>query len=73
MKLLLLGCNGQVGWELQRSLLPLGEVLSENNKRQLWTPPGFAHAFISFSVTAGFCIKRQISTRRRPSAALNAQ
>jgi len=27
MKLLLLGCNGQVGWELQRSLLPLGEVI----------------------------------------------
>ena len=26
MKLLLLGCNGQVGWELQRALLPLGEV-----------------------------------------------
>jgi dTDP-4-dehydrorhamnose reductase len=28
MKLLLLGCNGQVGWELQRSLLPLGEVIA---------------------------------------------
>ena len=28
MKLLLLGCNGQVGWELQRSLLPLGDVLT---------------------------------------------
>jgi dTDP-4-dehydrorhamnose reductase len=28
MKLLLLGCNGQVGWELQRSLLPLGEVIT---------------------------------------------
>lgn len=26
MKLLLLGCNGQVGWELQRSLAPLGEL-----------------------------------------------
>jgi dTDP-4-dehydrorhamnose reductase len=26
MKILLLGANGQVGWELQRSLLPLGEV-----------------------------------------------
>jgi dTDP-4-dehydrorhamnose reductase len=26
MKLLLLGCNGQVGWELQRALLPLGHV-----------------------------------------------
>ncbi len=28
MKILLLGCNGQVGWELQRSLLPLGELLA---------------------------------------------
>ena len=27
MKLLLLGCNGQVGWELQRSLRPLGELV----------------------------------------------
>ncbi|MBE7366276.1 dTDP-4-dehydrorhamnose reductase [Ramlibacter pallidus] len=26
MKILLFGCNGQVGWELQRSLAPLGEV-----------------------------------------------
>ena len=28
MKVLLLGKNGQVGWELQRSLSPLGEVLA---------------------------------------------
>ncbi|MGM9489000.1 dTDP-4-dehydrorhamnose reductase [Ideonella sp. YS5] len=28
MKILLLGPNGQVGWELQRSLQPLGEVLA---------------------------------------------
>ena len=28
MKLLLLGCNGQVGWELQRALQPLGEVIA---------------------------------------------
>ena len=28
MKILLLGKNGQVGWELQRSLAPLGEVLA---------------------------------------------
>ena len=26
MKMLLLGCNGQVGWELQRALAPLGKV-----------------------------------------------
>lgn len=28
MRLLLLGKNGQVGWELQRSLAPLGEVIA---------------------------------------------
>lgn len=28
MKILLLGKNGQVGWELQRALAPLGEVLA---------------------------------------------
>ncbi len=28
MKILLLGKNGQVGWELQRSLIPLGEVVA---------------------------------------------
>ena len=28
MKILLFGKNGQVGWELQRSLAPLGEVVA---------------------------------------------
>ena len=28
MKVLLLGCGGQVGWELQRALAPLGEVVA---------------------------------------------
>ena len=28
MRLLLLGANGQVGWELRRSLMPLGEVVA---------------------------------------------
>ena len=28
MKILLLGKNGQVGWELQRSLAPLGELIA---------------------------------------------
>jgi len=27
LKILLFGCNGQVGWELQRALAPLGEVI----------------------------------------------
>src|SRR5687767_8587181 len=28
MKILLLGCNGQVGWELQRALAPIGELVA---------------------------------------------
>src|ERR1700712_1955516 len=28
MKILLFGCEGQVGWELQRALQPLGEVIA---------------------------------------------
>ncbi len=28
MKILLFGKSGQVGWELQRSLAPLGEVVA---------------------------------------------
>jgi dTDP-4-dehydrorhamnose reductase len=31
MKILLFGKNGQVGWELQRSLAPLGEVVALDN------------------------------------------
>src|SRR5512139_1015783 len=30
MKILLTGCNGQVGWELARALLPLGDVIAVN-------------------------------------------
>ncbi|MBW4795755.1 dTDP-4-dehydrorhamnose reductase [Pseudomonas tolaasii] len=32
MKILLLGKNGQVGWELQRSLAPLGQLLALDSK-----------------------------------------
>lgn len=35
----------------------VGELLSESNKRQLWIPPGFAHAFIALSDTAEFLYK----------------
>lgn len=36
MKILLLGKNGQVGWELQRSLAPLGEVVALGSDSVLW-------------------------------------
>jgi len=33
MKILLTGCNGQVGWELGRALLPLGEVITNSRSQ----------------------------------------
>lgn len=35
----------------------VGEVLSGNNKRQLWIPPGFAHGFLVLSEEAEFLYK----------------
>ncbi len=35
----------------------VGEFLSEENKSQLWIPPGFAHGFITISETAEFLYK----------------
>ena len=62
MKIVLLGPQGQVGWELQRSLAPLGEViaLGREGHRQyagltgdlsqpdalVWNPSGYARNVI---------------------------
>ena len=35
----------------------VGEVLSADNHRQLWVPPGFAHGFMVLSETAEFLYK----------------
>lgn len=35
----------------------VGEVLSAENKRQLWVPPGFAHGFYVLSDSADFVYK----------------
>ncbi|WP_286914072.1 MULTISPECIES: dTDP-4-dehydrorhamnose reductase [unclassified Pseudomonas] len=53
MKILLLGKDGQVGWELQRSLAPLGEVLALNSRSQgycgdLADLPGIAQTVRSY-------------------------
>lgn len=35
----------------------VGELLSGDNKRQLWVPPGFAHGFLTLTETAEFLYK----------------
>lgn len=35
----------------------VGEILSDENKRQLWVPEGFAHGFVVLSETAEFLYK----------------
>ncbi len=35
----------------------VGEILSADNKRQMWIPPGFAHGFVTLSDTAEFLYK----------------
>jgi dTDP-4-dehydrorhamnose 3,5-epimerase len=35
----------------------VGEILSSDNKRMLWIPPGFAHGFVTLSETAEFLYK----------------
>ena len=35
----------------------VGEILSEENKRSLWIPPGFAHGFLTLSESADFQYK----------------
>lgn len=35
----------------------VGEVLSDQNHRQLWVPPGFAHGFVVLSDSAEFLYK----------------
>lgn len=43
-KILLLGCEGQVGWELQRSLAPLGEVVAFDRNLDLTQLESLAEA-----------------------------
>lgn len=43
-KILLLGANGQVGWELQRALAPLGElIVCDRHRADLSDPEAIAH------------------------------
>jgi dTDP-4-dehydrorhamnose reductase len=46
MKLLLLGKNGQVGWELQRALAPLGEVVALGSAEADFAQPETLEAIV---------------------------
>ena len=35
----------------------VGEIISSNNKKQIWIPEGFAHGFVTLSDTAEFLYK----------------
>jgi len=62
MKLLLLGQNGQVGWELQRALAPLGEVIGCD-----FDSPGDRRADFSQPESLAALVQRV-----RPDAIVNA-
>ena len=46
MKILLLGKNGQVGWELQRTLAPLGEIVAPGRKELDLSEPDAIRSFV---------------------------
>lgn len=47
MKVLISGCDGQVGWELQRSMSVLGEVFAFNREQMDLSAPGKAAAVVA--------------------------
>ncbi len=65
MKILLLGCDGQVGWELQRSLAPLGELWALGH-RTANNPEGLCADFTQLDALA------QTVRTIRPDVIVNA-
>lgn len=64
MKLLILGKNGQVGWELQRALQPLGEVLALDRYQD--TKTQYCGDIANFDAIA------RVITQFRPNIVVNA-
>ena len=50
-----------VAVDIRRDSITFGQweavILSGDNKRQLWVPPGFAHGFVTLSATVDFMYK----------------
>lgn len=55
------GCVFDVAVDIRKSSSTFGQwvgvELSEDNQRQLWVPPGFAHGFVVLSESADFLYK----------------
>ena len=71
MKILLFGCGGQVGWELQRSLAPLGQLIAlDFDPRNNPDPDGSVHPLCGdFSDLAGLA---DTVRRVQPDVIVNA-
>ena len=48
----------------------LGELLSGDNKKQLWIPPGFPHGFSRFQKTQSYSVKSLISMPQNTNVVL---
>lgn len=79
MKILLTGCNGQVGWELARALLPLGDVIAVNRSQaDLSDPDGLRRVIQKFSPDvvinpAAYTAVDKAETDREPAFLVNAE
>jgi dTDP-4-dehydrorhamnose reductase len=73
MKILLLGPNGQVGWELQRSLAPLGDVVALDRHGPVMASDALAPvpAFCTGDLTDLRGLRKTIETLR-PDVIVNA-
>ncbi|AEY02711.1 dTDP-4-dehydrorhamnose reductase [Oceanimonas sp. GK1] len=83
MKILLLGKNGQVGWELQRALAPLGEVIALDRHSQeycgdLSNLPGLVHTLHTLKPNvivnaAAYTAVDQAETEHAQATLINAE
>lgn len=82
MKILLFGKNGQVGWELQRSLAPLGDLVALDRHSEPWTGDLADLAGIAATVdavrpavivnAAAYTAVDKAETEREPARRINA-
>ncbi len=59
-RILLTGVNGQVGFELQRTLAPLGEVIALTRQEMDLADPASIHCGIRSISTDDYCQSRSL-------------